>query len=95
MVAPSLIPRRPGDRVKTNRRDAVSLTKLHRAGELTAVWVPDCTHEAIRDLAREAAMEALRRARQLQSFLLCHGRIYSGHKAWSKAHCGWLADQRF
>lgn len=98
VVAPSLIPRRPGERVKTNRRDAVSLAKLHRAGELTAVWVPDCTHEAIRDLvrAREAAMQAQRRARQqLQSFLLRHGRIYGGRKAWSKAHCGWLADQRF
>ncbi len=52
VVAPSLIPRRPGDRVKTNRRDAVSLARLHRAGELTAVWVPDETHEAIRDLVR-------------------------------------------
>jgi transposase len=98
VVAPSLIPRRPGDRVKTNRRDAVSLAKLHRAGELTPVWVPDRVHEAVRDLvrAREAAMEALRRARQqLQSFLLRHGRIYGGRKAWSKAHSGWLADQKF
>jgi transposase len=52
VVAPSLIPRRPGDRVKTNRRDAQSLARLLRAGELTAVWVPDETHEAIRDLVR-------------------------------------------
>jgi transposase len=98
VVAPSLIPRRAGDRVKTNRRDAVSLAKLHRAGELTPVWVPDRGHEAMRDLvrAREAAMEALKRARQqLQSFLLRHGRIYSGRKAWSKAHAGWLCDQMF
>jgi hypothetical protein len=51
VVAPSLIPKRAGDRVKTDRRDA-SLAKLHRAGELTAVWVPDCRHEAMRDLAR-------------------------------------------
>src|SRR5579864_297592 len=59
VVAPSLIPRRPGERVKTNRRDAVSLARLHRAGELTPVWVPDATHEAVRDLvrAREAAAE--------------------------------------
>jgi transposase len=57
-VAPSLVPKRPGDRVKTNRRDAISLARLHRAGELTAVWVPDESHEAIRDLvrAREAAI---------------------------------------
>jgi len=81
VVAPSLIPQRPGDRIKTNRRDALSLAKLHRAGELTPVWVPDVGHEAIRELvrAREGAMEALRRARQqLLSFLLRHGRIYTG-----------------
>ena len=52
VVAPSLIPSRPGDRVKTNCRDATTLAKLHRAGELTAVWVPDAAHEAIRDLVR-------------------------------------------
>jgi transposase len=57
VVAPSLIPRKPGERIKTNRRDAVALARLLRAGELTAVWVPDATHEAVRDLvrAREAA----------------------------------------
>ena len=78
VVAPSLIPRRPGERVKTNRRDAEMLARLHRAGELTAVWVPDPAHEAMRDLvrAREAACEDLRRARQrLGGFLLRHGRI--------------------
>jgi len=66
VVAPSLVPRKPGDRVKTNRRDALTLVRLLRAGELTAVWVPDPTHEAMRDLvrARTAAMEAVRRARQ-------------------------------
>ena len=77
VVAPSLVPRKPGDRVKTNRRDAVTLARLHRAGELTAIWVPDPTHEAVRDLvrARTAAMETVRRARQqLQGFLLRHGR---------------------
>jgi transposase len=64
VVAPSLIPKRPGDRVKTDRRDACSLAKLHRAGELTAVWVPDAGHEAMRDLvrARLDAVRALRRA---------------------------------
>src|SRR5208283_3599452 len=98
VVAPSLIPQRPGERVKTNRRDAVSLAKLHRAGELTAVWVPDPAHEAVRELvrARETAMEELRRARQhLQSFLLRHGRIFTGRTAWSKAHTLWLCEQTF
>src|SRR5215211_6941002 len=72
VVAPSLIPRRPGDRVKTNRRDAVQLARLLRAGELTAVWVPDEGHEAMRDLvrAREAAVDDLRRKRQVISSLL-------------------------
>ena len=56
VVAPSLIPRRPGDRIKTNRRDAKSLARLLRAGELTAVWVPDETHEAVRDLVRTRGM---------------------------------------
>ena len=66
VVAPSLIPKRAGDRVKTDRRDAVGLARLHRAGELTAVWVPDVGHEAMRDLvrARLDAVHALRRARQ-------------------------------
>src|SRR5689334_2801639 len=64
VVAPSLVPRKPGERVKTNRRDALTLARLHRAGELTAVWIPDPVHEAMRDLvrARTAAMEAVRRA---------------------------------
>ena len=66
VVAPALIPKRAGERIKTNRRDAVTLARLHRAGELTAVWTPDEAHEAVRDLvqAREAAGEDLRRQRQ-------------------------------
>ena len=98
VVAPSLVPRRPGDRVKTNRRDAVALARLHRAGELTAVWIPDPVHEAMRDLvrARTAAMEAVRRARQqLQGFLLRHERVFTGRKTWSPAHRRWLAGLRF
>lgn len=98
VAAPSLIPTRPGDRVKTNRRDAVSLARFHRAGELTPVWVPDRSHEAMRDLvrAREAAVDARKRARQhLQSFLLRHGRVYAGSKPWTRAHAGWLCDQTF
>lgn len=98
VVAPSLIPKRPGDRVKTDRRDALSLARLHRAGELTAVWVPEPAHEAMRDLVRgrEAAMVELRRARQqLHGFLLRHGRIYHGRSHWTKAHRAWLAGLRF
>jgi transposase len=98
VVAPALIPKRAGDRVKTNRRDAVTLARLHRAGELTGVWVPDPVHEAIRDLvrAREAAMDDLRRKRQqLLSFLLRQGRIYSAGGHWTLAHRRWLAHQAF
>jgi transposase len=68
----SLIPRKPGDRVKTNRRDAVQLARMLRAGELTAVWVPDEAHEAIRELirSREAAVDDLRRKRQSISSMM-------------------------
>ena len=98
VVAPALIPKRPGERIKTNRRDAVTLARLHRAGELTGVWVPDAVHEAVRDLgrARQAAADDLRRKRQqLLSFLLRHGRIYSGSGHWTLAHRRWLANQAF
>lgn len=98
VVAPSLMPKRPGDHVKTDRRDALTLARLHRAGELTAVWVPDPAHEAMRDLvrARMLAVEQVRRARQhVQSFLLRHGRVYSGRAPWTAAHRGWLAAIRF
>ena len=98
IVAPSLIPKKSGERVKTNRRDAVTLARLFRAGELTSVWVPDAIHEAIRDLvrARETASQDLRRKRQqLLSFLLRHGRIFSGRQHWSRAHLRWLAQQKF
>jgi transposase len=98
VVAPSLIPKRPGDRVKTNRRDAQNLAKLLRAGDLTAVWVPDEAHEAIRDLvrAREAAVRDLRAKRQqLTSFLLRHSRSYPGKTTWTKTHARWLSGQKF
>ena len=94
VVAPSLIPQRPGERVKTNRRDAVSLAKLLRAGELTAVWVPDPHHEAIRDLtrARDAAVREQRRLRQqVSALLLRQGQHYPGRSTWGKAHQAWLA----
>jgi transposase len=98
VVAPSLVPTRPGDRVKTDRRDAVTQASLLHAGELTPVWVPDDAHEAMRDLgrARQAAMESLRRARQqVLSFLLRHGRTYADGKTWTRKHRLWLAGQRF
>jgi len=98
VVAPSLIPKKSGERIKTNRRDAVTLARLFRAGELTSVWVPDTVHEAVRDLvrARETASQDLRRKRQqLLSFLLRHGRIFSGRQHWSRAHLRWLAQQKF
>jgi len=97
VVAPSLIPRKPGDRVKTDRRDAINLAKLHRAGELSSVWVPDPAHEAIRDLvrARLAAVRVLRQARQqLSGFLLRHGRHYN-RPAWTLMHRRWLAGLSF
>ena len=98
VVAPSLIPRKPGDRVKTNRRDAVALAKLLRAGELTPVWVPDEGHEAIRDLvrARAAAVETLRVHRQqVSAFMLKHGRIFPRKTAWGARHLRWLQEQGF
>ena len=83
--------------MKTDRRDAASLARLHRAGELTAVWIPDPGHEAMRDLvrARLDAVHALRRARQqLSGFLLRHGCDY-GRPAWTKLHRRWLAGLKF
>lgn len=98
VVAPSLIPRRAGDRVKTNRRDAQTLARLLRAGELTAVWVPDETHEAVRDLVRTRAMaiEDYRRKRQhVTVFLLRHGRSYDRQATWKGWHMRWLDSQSF
>jgi len=98
VVAPSLIPKKPGDRVKTNRRDAAMLARLHRAGELTSVWVPDAAHEAMRDLvrARATAGRVLTKARQhLTGFLLRHGKGYAGARAWTLAHRRWLTTVRF
>jgi transposase len=99
VVAPSLIiPRKPGDRVKTNRRDALGLAKLLRAGELTEVWVPDEEHEAMRDLvrARAAAVEALRVHRQQESsFLLKHGRHFPRKTTWGAVYLRWQQEQKF
>jgi transposase len=98
VVAPSLIPVKTGDRVKTDRRDGIMLAKLHRAGELTAVWVPDAAHEAMRDLvrARATAVRVLGKARQhLQGFLLRHGRVHAGKKGWTVVYRRWLTTIRF
>jgi len=98
VVAPSMTPRRPGDRVKTNRRDCLSLAKLLRAAELTAIWVPDETHEAMRDLvrARSAMRGDLNRCRQrLGGFLLRQGIRYPAGKPWTKRHRRWLGQLEF
>ena len=98
VVAPSLIPTRPGDRIKTDRRDSQRLAILHRSGELTAVWVPDAVHEAMRDLVRariDAAMQLTRARHQLLSFMLRHSRIYATGKHWTQRHRSWLAGQTF
>ena len=95
VVAPSLIPSRAGDRVKTDRRDARKLARLHRAGELSAVHVPEASDEAMRDLcrARTDAVQDLRRGRaQLKAFLLRHGYRYTGKSAWSEAHQRYLRE---
>ncbi len=97
VIAPSLIPMRPGDRIKTDRRDSVTLAKMHRAGELVSVWMPDTEHEAMRDLvrAREAAMYWRNKARQaLSAFLLRQGFRYNGKSAWGTAYWRWLATVR-
>jgi transposase len=98
VAAPSKTPRRPGERIKNDRRDARTLAKLHRASELTPIWVPDAPTEAMRDLtrAREDAKYAQTRARQrLFAFLLRHGRRYPGRTTWSAPHFRWLRTQSF
>lgn len=98
VVSPSMIPKRPGDRIKTDRRDSASLARLHRAGELRAIYVPSAEDEAVRDLvrAREDAVHDRRRARQrLKSFLLRHGIAYPARADWTRRHRNWLADRGF
>jgi len=99
VIAPSLIPKRAGDRIKTDRRDSLRLAELSRAGELHAVWIPDPADEAIRDLsrAREDAVHSRTQARQqLKAFLLRHEvRYTSGRSSWSKTFYRWLATLNF
>jgi transposase len=95
VVAPSLIPKKPGDRVKTNRRDAIKLARLMRSGDLTPVYVPAVAEEAIRDLcrAREDTIRALKAVKfQLTAFLLRHDIRYTGRATWSPAHLRWLSE---
>ena len=97
VVAPTLVPVKAGDRVKTDRRDATKLARSYRAGDLTAVWIPDAAHEALRDLvrARESAKQDQLRARhRLSKFLLRHGRRAPlGVRAWTLRYMQWVREQ--
>lgn len=99
VVAPSLIPKQPGDKVKTDRRDALKLARLLRSGDLTSVWVPDEAHEALRNLVRaraDAKADQLRAKHRLSKFLLrqgCHPPV--GIKNWSQRHAQWLRQLHF
>jgi transposase len=98
IIAPSQIPRRPGDRVKTDGRDSVQFAECSRAGQLNAVWIPDPADEAIRDLsrAREDAVNSRVQARhQLKGFLLRHDVRYRGKTSWCAAYYRWLGTLNF
>ena len=99
VVAPSLVPKKPGDRVKTDRRDALKLARCHRNGDLTAVWVPDKASEALRDLVRQreaAKQDQLRARHRLTKFLLRTGqRPPLGLKAWTERYWRWLAQVHY
>ena len=99
VIAPTLVPKKPGDRVKTDRRDALKLARSHRSGDLTAVWVPDEDSEALRDLVRQreaAKQDQLRARHRLTKFLLRTGqRPPQGLKAWTEHYMRWLAQVRY
>ena len=98
VIAPSLIPKRPGERIKTDRRDSVRLAELSRAGELRAVTIPERADESIRDLARarEDAVNARTQARhQLKAFLLRYDERYAGKTNWTKSYYRWLGELNF
>ena len=95
VVSPSLIPRKPGERIKTDRRDALKLAHSHRAGELTAVYIPTEADEAMRDLVRareDAKHDEIKTRQQLLAFLLRHDYRYSGKCPWTAAHTRWLSE---
>jgi transposase len=98
VVSPSMVPKRSGDRVKTDRRDSVTLARLHRAGELRAIYVPDATDEAMRDLVRareDAVVVATQAKYRLKAFLLRQGRRYLGRAGWTLPYRRWLAAIAF
>jgi transposase len=98
VIAPGLTPVRPGDRVKTDRRDAEKLARLFRAGELTVIHIPTQAEEAVRDLIRareDALIDKLRARHRLMKFLLRQGRVYRETKSWGVAHQAWINAQSF
>jgi transposase len=98
VVAPGLIPVRPGDRVKTDRRDAEKLARLHRAGELTTIRIPSREEEAARDLPRtreDVLADRLRARNRMSKFLLRQGRVFNETKSWGTAYWTWLRAQNF
>lgn len=98
VIAPALTPRRPGHRIKTDRRDAAKLVRLFRAGELTPIHVPDEAEEAVRDLVRcrdDVRRDVLRWRHRLLKLLARHGRVYHAGKNWSQRHWTWIRAQRF
>jgi len=98
VIAPSLIPTAPGDRVKTDKRDAARLARLHRAGELVSIRVPSVAEEAVRDLCRARAdmvIDQTRARHRLGKFLLRHGRVWRDGQNWTLKHRAWMAAQRF
>jgi transposase len=98
VIAPALTPRRPGQRIKTDRRDAAKLVRLFRAGELTAIHVLDESEEAVRDLVRcrdDVRRDVLRWRHRVLKLLARHGRTYLAGKNWSQAHWRWIREQRF
>ena len=98
IIAPSQIPRRPGDRIKTDGRDSVQLAECSRAGQLSAVWIPEPEDEAIRDLSRaceDAVNSRVQMRHQLKGFLLRHGVRYTGKTSWCGVYYRWLATLNF
>src|SRR3970040_2448081 len=98
VVSPSMVPKRSGDRVKTDRRDSQMLARLHRAGELRVIYIPDAADEAMRDLvrAREDAVVVGTQAKyRLKAFLLRQGRRYPGREGWTLPYRRWLTDLSF
>ena len=98
VVSPSMVPKRSGDRIKTDRRDSLTLARLHRAGELRAIYVPDAADEAMRDLVRareDAVIVGTQAKYRLKAFLLRQGRRYPGREGWTTAYRRWVADLSF